>query len=101
FFPDLDALYEALPARTVAFFIASPSNTQGAVADLAYLTRVVALARRFGFLVFSDECYSEIYTRRAPAGMLEAAGPDFANVIEFPSLSQRARPPRPRLRLFP
>src|SRR6266511_3102529 len=79
------------------FFIASPANPQGAVADLAYLTRVVALARRFGFLVFSDECYSEIYTRRAPAGMLEAAGPDFANVIEFQSLSKRSNLPGLRI----
>src|SRR6266481_7608968 len=72
FLPDLDALSEDLLARTVAFFIASPANPQGAVADLAYLERIVALARRFGFLVFSDECYSEIYTERAPAGVLEA-----------------------------
>src|SRR5215510_14154157 len=97
FLPDLDALSEELLARTVAFFIASPANPQGAVADLAYLTRVVALARRFGFLVFSDECYSEIYTRRAPAGMLEAAGPDFANVIEFQSLSKRSNLPGLRI----
>src|SRR6516164_5119668 len=96
FLPDLDALSEELLARTVAFFIASPANPQGAVADLAYLARVVALARRFGFLVFSDECYSEIYTRRAPAGMLEAAGPDFANVIEFQSLSKRSNLPELR-----
>src|SRR6516164_9076617 len=41
FLPDLDALSEELLARTVAFFIASPANPQGAVADLAYLTRVV------------------------------------------------------------
>src|SRR5262245_23013303 len=78
--PELDALSEELLARTVAFFIASPANPQGAVADLNYLKRVVALARRFGFLVFSDECYSEIYTRRAPAGMLEAAGADFPHL---------------------
>src|SRR5215813_10646110 len=93
FLPNLDALPEELLARTVAFFIASPANPQGAVADLAYLARVVALARRFGFLVFSDECYSEIYTRHAPAGMLEAAGPDFANVVEFQSLSKRSNLP--------
>src|SRR5499427_10677076 len=97
FLPDLDALSEELLARTVAFFIASPANPQGAVADLGYLTRVVALARRFGFLVFSDECYSEIYTRRAPAGMLEAAAPDFANVIEFQSLSKRSNLPGLRI----
>ena len=97
FLPDLDTLPEDLLARTVAFFIASPANPQGAVADLAYLQRIVALARRFGFLVFSDECYSEIYTRHPPAGMLEAAGPDFANVIEFQSLSKRSNLPGLRI----
>ena len=97
FLPDLDALSEDLLARTVAFFIASPANPQGAVADLPYLSRIVALARRFGFLVFSDECYSEIYTQRAPAGMLEAAGPDFANVVEFQSLSKRSNLPGLRI----
>jgi N-succinyldiaminopimelate aminotransferase len=97
FLPDLDALSEELLARTVALFIASPSNPQGAVADLPYLERLVALARRYGFLIFSDECYSEIYTRHAPAGMLEAAGPDFANVIEFQSLSKRSNLPGLRI----
>jgi len=97
FLPDLDALSDELLARTVALFIASPANPQGAVADLAYLTRIVELARRFGFLVFSDECYSEIYTRDAPAGMLEAAGPDFANVVEFQSLSKRSNLPGLRI----
>ena len=97
FLPDLDALPEELLARTVACFIASPANPQGAVADLAYLARLVGLARRYGFLLFSDECYSEIYTRQAPAGMLEAAGPDFANVVEFQSLSKRSNLPGLRL----
>jgi N-succinyldiaminopimelate aminotransferase len=97
FLPDLETLSEDLLARTVAFFIASPANPQGAVADIAYLGRVVALARRFGFLLFSDECYSEIYTRRPPAGILEAAGPDFANVVEFQSLSKRSNLPGLRI----
>ena len=97
FLPDLDALSEELLSRTVAFFIASPANPQGAVADLAYLSRIVALARRFGFLVFSDECYSEIYTRNKPAGVLEAAEPDFANVVEFQSLSKRSNLPGLRI----
>ena len=97
FLPDFDALSEELLVRTVAFFIASPANPQGAVADLAYLSRLVGLARRFGFLVFSDECYSEIYTRNAPAGVLEAAGPDFANVVEFQSLSKRSNLPGLRI----
>jgi N-succinyldiaminopimelate aminotransferase len=97
FLPDLDALSEDLLARTVAFFIASPANPQGAVADLTYFRRLVALARRFGFLVFSDECYSEIYSGHAPAGVLEAAEPDYANVVEFQSLSKRSNLPGLRI----
>jgi aspartate/methionine/tyrosine aminotransferase len=93
FLPDLDALGEDLLRRTVAMYFASPSNPQGAVADVDYLARLVALARRFGFMIFSDECYSEIYTRHSPAGMLEAAAPDFSNVVVFHSLSKRSNLP--------
>ena len=93
FLPDLDALDEALLKRTVAFYLASPSNPQGAVADRAYLDKLSALARRFGFLAFADECYCEIYSKQAPAGMLEASGADFANVVVFHSLSKRSNLP--------
>ncbi len=93
FLPDLDALDDALLARTVAFYIASPSNPQGAVADRAYLEKLAGLARRFGFLVFADECYCEIYSEHVPAGMLEASGPDFANVVVYHSLSKRSNLP--------
>ena len=93
FLPDLDALDDALLKRTVAFYLASPSNPQGAVASRAYLDKLSVLARRFGFLVFADECYCEIYSKHAPAGMLEAAGPDFANAVVFHSLSKRSNLP--------
>jgi len=93
FLPDLKTLTPELLARTVAMYLASPSNPQGAVADPAYLAELVALARRFGFLVFSDECYSEIYSHQAPCGMLEAAGSDLANVVVFQSLSKRSNLP--------
>ena len=93
FLPDLDLLSDELLARTVAFYLASPSNPQGAVADRAYLARLTALARRFGFLVFADECYCEIYSYDPPPGMLEAAGDDFANVVVFHSLSKRSNLP--------
>src|ERR1700733_11247970 len=93
FLPDLDALKDALLTRTVAVYLASPSNPQGAVADRAYLSRLVGLARRFGFLVFADECYCEIYSEQQPPGMLEAAAPDFANVVVFHSLSKRSSLP--------
>jgi N-succinyldiaminopimelate aminotransferase len=94
FLPDLDAIDEALLKRTVAFYIASPSNPQGAVADPSYLARMAEMARRHGFLVFADECYCEIYLDgRPPHGMLEASGPDFANVVVFHSLSKRSNLP--------
>jgi aspartate/methionine/tyrosine aminotransferase len=94
FLPDLDAVGEGLLSRTVACYIASPSNPQGAVADMAYLKRLVVLARRFGFLVFADECYCEIYLDgHPPRGMLEASEPDFTNVVVFHSLSKRSNLP--------
>jgi N-succinyldiaminopimelate aminotransferase len=95
FLPDLDALTEDILARTVAFYIASPANPQGAVASKSYLVRLAGLAQRYGFLVFADECYCEIYGsgKKPPCGMLEAAGPDFANVLVFHSLSKRSNLP--------
>lgn len=97
FLPDLDSLDEALLARTAAMFIASPANPQGSVASREYFTRLKHLADRFGFFILSDECYSEIYTREAPGSALESAGPDFANVIVFQSLSKRSNLPGMRV----
>jgi N-succinyldiaminopimelate aminotransferase len=97
FLPDLDALDDTLLRRTVAMFLASPSNPQGAVADLAYLQRAAAMARRHGFLLFSDECYSEIYTQSPPPGILEATGDPFENVLLFQSLSKRSNLPGLRI----
>jgi len=90
FLPDLDALDDATLARTVAIYIASPANPQGAVASREYFGRLKKLADRFGFMILSDECYSEIYTREAPGSALECAGADFTNVVAFQSLSKRS-----------
>src|SRR5258708_326881 len=97
FLPDLDAIDDATLARTVAFFIASPANPQGAVASPDYFARLKKLADRFGFMILSDECYSEIYTRQAPGSALECAGPDFTNVVAFQSLSKRSNLPGMRV----
>ncbi len=80
-------------ARTIAFYLASPANPQGSVASADYLRRLIGLARLHGFVVFSDECYSEIYFGEKPAGMLEVSGPDYANAIVFNSLSKRSNLP--------
>ncbi|MGA8903365.1 aminotransferase class I/II-fold pyridoxal phosphate-dependent enzyme [Bradyrhizobium sp.] len=97
FLPDLDTLDEATLARTVAMYIASPANPQGAVASKEYFSRLKQLADRFGFMIFSDECYSEIYTQKAPGSMLECAGGDYANVVAFQSLSKRSNLPGMRV----
>jgi N-succinyldiaminopimelate aminotransferase len=93
YLPDLAALDEKLLSRTIALYLCSPSNPQGAVADRGLLARAVALARRHDFLLFADECYSEIYGDSPPPGALETAlGEDgsFANVVVFQSLSKRS-----------
>jgi N-succinyldiaminopimelate aminotransferase len=93
FLPDLDAIPEALLARTAIFYLCSPANPQGACADLAYLQKAIRLARAHDFVLAVDECYSEIYDRAPPAGGLEACaslGGDLKNVLVFHSLSKRS-----------
>jgi aspartate/methionine/tyrosine aminotransferase len=96
--PDLDALERdsELLARTVAFYVCSPANPQGAVADAAYIRKALALARRHDFMLFFDECYSEIYTREPPVGALSVAleTPErFEKLVVFNSLSKRSNLP--------
>ena len=97
--PDLDAL-EREPEtlrRVAAFYLCSPANPQGAVATPAYLRKALQLARQYDFMLFIDECYSEIYGgSEAPSGGLEigAASPErFKNLIVFNSLSKRSNLP--------
>jgi aspartate/methionine/tyrosine aminotransferase len=93
FLPALDAIDEPLLRRTVALYLCTPSNPQGAVADRDYLAAAIALARRFDFMLFVDECYSEVYSDTPPPGALEtacAANGSFANVVTFNSLSKRS-----------
>lgn len=92
--PDLDALDPDLLKRTVALYIASPANPQGAIASAEYLDKALELARRNGAFLFSDECYSEIYLgAERPAGILEVAGTDLSRVVAFNSLSKRSSLP--------
>ena len=96
--PDLDAL-ESRPdilARAVAFYLCSPANPQGAVASPAYIARALDLARRYDFMLFFDECYSEIYSGDPPTGGLEVAARTpqrYKNIIVFNSLSKRSNLP--------
>ncbi len=97
FLPDLDAIPAEALARAQIMYLCTPSNPQGAVADLAYLKKAIGLARRHGFLFVADECYAEIYsTDRKPPGALEAAaelGGSLDNLMVFHTLSKRSSVP--------
>ena len=68
FLPDLDAIDEATWRRTALFYLCSPANPQGTMADGEYIERLLGLARRHDFVLIMDECYAEIYTDEAPLG---------------------------------
>ncbi len=96
--PDLEQIASdsALLDRTVALYLCSPANPQGAVASPAYIARALSLARAHDFMLFFDECYSEIYSGEAPTGALQvaAATPErFTNLVVFNSLSKRSNLP--------
>jgi N-succinyldiaminopimelate aminotransferase len=96
FLPDFAALPEETLARTALAYLCTPGNPQGAVASLAQLKQAVLLARRHGFVLAVDECYSEIYDQEKPAGALEAChalGGAYDNVLVFHSLSKRSSAP--------
>jgi aspartate/methionine/tyrosine aminotransferase len=94
FLPDYDAVPDELLRRTVAIYLCSPANPQGAVLPRATLDRIVARARAAGAMIFVDECYSEIWLGDAPpTGVLEVAGKNFDGVVAFNSLSKRSSLP--------
>ncbi|MWB79183.1 aminotransferase class I/II-fold pyridoxal phosphate-dependent enzyme [Pseudooceanicola sp. 216_PA32_1] len=97
FLPDYGALPDEILDRTVAAYICSPANPQGAIADSGYWKDLLALAEKHDFQVLSDECYSEIYRGdTAPLGALSAAagaGTDPERVLLFQSLSKRSNLP--------
>jgi N-succinyldiaminopimelate aminotransferase len=77
-------------------YACSPANPSGHVMDLAEWRRLFELADRHGFVIASDECYSEIYFDRQPLGALQAAhqlGRGYERLVVFSSLSKRSNVP--------
>lgn len=84
--------------RTQLLYVCSPGNPTGAVMPLGEWERLFALSDQHGFVIASDECYSEIYFRKeAPLGALQAAAAlgrtDFRRLVAFTSLSKRSNVP--------
>ena len=98
FAQDWDSVTDDVWARTQLLFVCSPGNPTGAVMPLSEWKKLFDLSDRFGFVIASDECYSEIYFREEPPlGGLEAAAKlgrtDFKNLLIMTSLSKRSNVP--------
>jgi N-succinyldiaminopimelate aminotransferase len=77
-------------------YACSPANPSGRVMPLEEWRTLFELSDRYGFVVASDECYSEIYFDTPPLGALEAArklGRSYERLIVFSSLSKRSNAP--------
>lgn len=96
---DPDQLPESVWRRTQLLYVCSPANPTGAVLGVEDWKRLFEMSDRHGFVIASDECYSEIYfdEQRPPLGGLEAArrlGRDgFPRLVSFSSLSKRSNVP--------
>jgi N-succinyldiaminopimelate aminotransferase len=96
---DLDTLTEEQWQRTQLLYVCTPGNPTGRVLTLDDWRRLFDLSDRYGFVIASDECYSEIYPDEAapPLGGLQAARQlgrdDFHNLVVFVSLSKRSNAP--------
>ena len=98
FAPRWDLVPDEVWARTQLVFVCSPGNPTGAVMPLDAWKLLFELSDRHGFVIASDECYSEIYFRdEPPLGGLEAAAQlgrgDFKRLIMLTSLSKRSNVP--------
>ena len=88
----------AVWAKTQMLFVCTPGNPAGAVMGLGEWKLLFELSDRYGFVIASDECYSEIYFQGdPPLGSLQAAAQlgrtDFKNLIAVTSLSKRSNVP--------
>ncbi|HMA07737.1 MAG TPA: aminotransferase class I/II-fold pyridoxal phosphate-dependent enzyme, partial [Ramlibacter sp.] len=95
---DWDSVPANVWARTQLLYVCSPGNPTGAVMPLDEWRKLFELSDRHGFVIASDECYSEIYFRdEPPLGGLQAANrlgrKDFRNLVSFTSLSKRSNVP--------
>ena len=98
FAPDYQSIPEDVWARVQLLYLCSPGNPTGAVLTMDDWQELFALSDKYGFVIASDECYSEIYFgNNPPIGGLEAAqrlGRDgYERLIVLSSLSKRSNVP--------
>jgi N-succinyldiaminopimelate aminotransferase len=100
FAPDWSQIDDATWSRTQLVYVCSPGNPTGAVMPVDEWRKLFELSDRHGFVIASDECYSEIYFRDhggAPLGGQQAARAhgrdDYRNLVMLTSLSKRSNVP--------
>ena len=88
FLPDLDAIPEDVARRAKAIWVCYPNSPTGAVAERGFYERLFARARRYGWVVLSDEAYTEIwFTPSPPPSALEVQK---EGCLAFFSMSKRS-----------
>lgn len=99
FSPDWSQVPPDVWRKTRMVYVCSPGNPAGNVMSMEDWREILELSDRHGFIIASDECYSEIYLNESqpPLGGLQAAHAlgrtDFRNLIAFSSLSKRSNVP--------
>ena len=88
FLPDLDAIDAETWRRLAVFWVNYPNNPTCAVAPLDFYERLAERARVHGFVLASDEAYTELWFEEPPASALQLA--DRTNVAVFNTLSKRS-----------
>ena len=88
FLPDLDAVPAETWRRAALVWVNYPNNPTGATAPLALYERLAALARAHGFVLASDEAYTELWFEEPVPSALQL--PDWSSVVVFNTLSKRS-----------
>lgn len=97
--PDWKAIDASTLDELELLYVCSPNNPTGSVITLEQWEYLFSLSDQHGFVIASDECYSEIYIDEAnpPMGALQAASllgrGSFQNLVVFSSLSKRSNAP--------
>ena len=96
---DFSSVPEEIWQRTQLVFACSPGNPTGKVMDIEEWSHLFDLSDKYGFIIASDECYSELYPLEhvPPLGALQVAhqlgGEDYGRLVVFNSLSKRSNVP--------
>jgi N-succinyldiaminopimelate aminotransferase len=94
---NISQLPDEIWRRTQLLYVCTPGNPTGSVMTQREWETLFEMSDRHGFMIASDECYSEIYFSEKPLGALQAAQragrSDYRRLMMFSSLSKRSNVP--------